>query len=107
MKEFLSEAIGNKVQQSLERFAGADALFGQPVKMGGGEIIPVGKVIVRTGSQAEGEGGGDAGGGARLKQMAKGSGGGVAQASVQVEIVPVGFIKDGADGPVFVAIDGE
>ncbi|MGM0563961.1 MAG: hypothetical protein ACQES2_06490 [Pseudomonadota bacterium] len=103
MKEFLSEAIGNKVQQSLERFAGADALFGQPVKMGGGEIIPVGKVIVRTGSQAEGEGGGDA----RLKQMAKGSGGGVAQASVQVEIVPVGFIKDGADGPVFVAIDGE
>ena len=105
MKDLLSDAVAKKLNATLEAVGGVRALYGDPVTFNGEEIIPVARVSITLGADAEGSGGGDSGASARLNSMAKGGGGGKAKASTRVDIEPVGFLRAGADGPVFVPLD--
>lgn len=103
MKDMIKDAIAKKLSTTMESIGGANALYGDPVTFNGEEIIPVARVTVVLGADAVGSGGGNAGL-SSLTNRAKGSGGGDAEASVRVNIEPVGFLKSTPNGPVFCAI---
>ena len=107
MKDWLSDAIREKVSATLESTGGMRAVYGDPVSLNGEEIVPVGRVTITLGADATGSGGGDSGVGAggKLSSMAKGSGGGDAAASVRIDVEPVGFVRSTANGPEFQAIE--
>lgn len=101
MKDMLSESIQKKLTETLESTGGAKALFGDPVTLNGQEVVPVARVSVVLGADAEGSGGGDSG---ALAGLAKGGGGGNAGASVRVDVEPVGYLRAGDKGPQFVLL---
>lgn len=104
MKDMLSNAISEKVSAALESTGGIQSLYGDPVTVGGEEIVPVGRISIQLGAAAEGSGSGDSGAAARLTGKAKGGGGGSADASVRIEIEPLGFVRTTANGPEFVGL---
>ena len=101
MKDLITDAISKKLAATLEAIGGARALYGDPISFNGEQIIPVARVAVVLSAAADGAGGGDAGLTGGIRNMAKGGGGGKADASIQVSIEPLGFLRAGADGPVF------
>lgn len=94
-----------KVTAALESTGGIQSLYGDPITVGGDEIVPVGRISVHLGAAAEGGGSGDSSAAARLTGKAKGGGGGNADASVRIDIEPLGFIHNTTDGPAFVRLD--
>lgn len=97
------DALGGKLATTLEGLGGARAVYGDPIPFGDEQIVPVARIEVALSAGADGSGGGNAGV-AGLAQRAKGSGGGSAEAAVAVRIEPIGFLRLGPDGPVFVAL---
>ena len=106
MKDLITDAISKKLAATLESLGGAKALYGDPIDFNGEQIIPVARVSVTLAAGADGAGGGNAGVTAGITNMAKGGGGGKADASVQVVIEPVGYLRSTADGPVFCPLGG-
>lgn len=104
MKDLITDAITRKFTATLESVGGAKALYGDPIDFNGEQIIPVARVTVTLGAGAEGSGGGNAGLTGGIAHLAKGGGGGTAEASVKVAIEPVGFLRATAQGPVFVPL---
>jgi uncharacterized spore protein YtfJ len=104
MKDLITDAISKKLSATLESVGGARALYGDPIMFNGEQIVPVAKVTVLLSAGADGSGGGNAGLTGGITNMAKGGGGGKADASVQVSIEPVGFLRATADGPRFVSL---
>ena len=103
MKDAITEAINSKLSGTLEGLGGAGAIYGDPITLGGEELIPVARIRVRLSSAADGGGGGDSGAG--LSAMAKGTGGGKADAGMEVDIEPVGVIRSTDQGPELVSLD--
>lgn len=101
MKDMITEAISKKLSATLESVGGAKALYGEPIKFNGEEIVPVARVTVVLGAAAEGQGGGNAGLKGAISNAAKGGGGGNADASVKVEIEPLGYLRATENGPQF------
>lgn len=107
MKELFTDAISKKLSATLESVGGAKAVFGDPVVFNGEQLVPVARIVVKLSAGAEGSGGGNAGAGlgGGLANLAKGGGGGNAEAGVQVTIEPVGFLRQSADGPIYIPLD--
>jgi|SRR5690554_7353067 len=101
MKDMLTDAISKKLSGTLEALGGAKALYGEPIEFNGEQIIPVARVMVSLAAGADGSGGGNAGLTGSITNMAKGGGGGKADASVNVTIEPVGYLRSTPQGPVF------
>ncbi|MEE4250985.1 MAG: hypothetical protein V2I38_10375 [Alcanivoracaceae bacterium] len=101
MKDLITDAIRNKLAATLESVGGAKALYGDPIDFNGEQIIPVARVMVSLAAGADGSGGGNAGLAGSVTNMAKGGGGGKADASVNVTIEPVGYLRSTPQGPVF------
>src|SRR5690554_5975313 len=104
MKDMLTDAISKKLSGTLEALGGAKALYGEPIEFNGEQIIPVARIMVSLAAGADGSGGGNAGLTGGITNMAKGGGGGKADASVQISIEPVGFLRTTAEGPRFVPL---
>lgn len=104
MKDILTDAIAKKFSATLESVGGAKALYGDPIRFNGEEIVPVARVTVTLAAGADGSGGGNAGLTGSITNMAKGGGGGNAEASVKVAIEPVGYLRATTQGPVFVPL---
>ena len=104
MKDLISDAISKKLAGTLDAIGGARALYGDPISFNGEQIVPVARVSVILSAGAEGAGSGNSGIGGSLAGLAKGGGGGSADAGIRVVIEPVGFLRPGADGPVFCAL---
>lgn len=104
MKELLTEALNRKLAATLESLGGARALYGDPIRFGGEEIVPVARILVSLSAGAEGSGGGNAGLTGAVSNLARGGGGGNAEAGIRVSIEPVGYLRAGPDGPVFCAL---
>ena len=102
MKDKLGDSIGQKISGALKETGGARVLFGDPVRLDGMDVVPVGRVTVVLGADAEGSGGGDA---AALAALAKGGGGGNAGASMRIEVEPTGYLYIGENGPDFVSLE--
>jgi len=101
MKDLITDAISKKLSATLESIGGARALYGDPITFNGEQIVPVARVTVLLSAGADGSGAGNAGLTGGITNMAKGGGGGKADASVQVSIEPIGFLRATGDGPVF------
>ena len=106
MKDLITDAISKKLAVTLESIGGAKALYGDPIDFNGEQIIPVARVTVTLAAGADGSGGGNAGLTGSITNMAKGGGGGKADASVNVSIEPVGWLRSTPAGPVFCPIEG-
>ena len=92
----LSDNLAASITKSIESLGGARAVFGEPIKAGDTQIIPVARIRA---SAAEGQGGGDiaqSGGTRLLGQKLGGGGGGKAGAGVTIDIEPVGYIENAA-----------
>ncbi len=105
MKDFLTDALTQKLAATLESVGGARALFGDPIPFNGETIIPVGRVTVQLSATAEGSGGGQSGL-SGLSVLPKGGGGGTAGAGVKVTVEPVGYLRSTPSGPQYVALPG-
>jgi uncharacterized spore protein YtfJ len=105
MKDLITDAISKKLATTLESIGGAKALYGDPIDFNGEKIIPVARITVTLAAGADGSGGGNAGLTGGITNMAKGGGGGKADASISVRIEPVGYLRSSKDGPVFCPID--
>jgi uncharacterized spore protein YtfJ len=99
------EAIAAQIAQTIQKEANINAIFGEPKQLDQHTIIPVARIKVAFG--------GGAGSGSGLTPRKKdeapesvssasaiGGGGGL-----EIEVQPLGFIRDGADGPTFIAIE--
>jgi len=106
MKDLITDAISKKLAATLESIGGAKALYGDPIDFNGEQIIPVARITISLAAGADGSGGGNAGLTGSITNMAKGGGGGKADASVNVSIEPVGWLRSTAAGPVFCPIEG-
>lgn len=107
MKDLITDAISKKLGATLEAIGGARALYGEPIEFNGEQIVPVARITVALAAGADGSGGGNTGLGGGISNMAKGAGGGKADASVQVSIEPLGYLRQGSDGPVFCLLAGD
>lgn len=105
MKDLITEAIQKKLGATLESVGGASALFGDPITFNGEDIVPVARIVIQLNADADGQGGGDAGLTGGIRNMAKGSGGGKAGAGIQVTLEPVGFVRQGQDGPEYRSLE--
>ncbi len=105
MKDLITDAISKKLATTLESVGGARALYGDPIDFNGEQIIPVARVTVSLAAGADGSGSGNAGLTGGISNLAKGGGGGKADASVNVIIEPIGYLRSTTDGPVFCPID--
>lgn len=95
----LSDNLAASITKSIESLGGARAVFGEPIKAGDTQIIPVARIRIQLASAAEGQGGGDiaqSGGTRLLGQKLGGGGGGKAGAGVTIDIEPVGYIENAA-----------
>ena len=63
--------------------------------------MPVARIVVALSAGAEGSGGGNTGLTGAVGSLARGGGGGNAEAGIRVSIEPVGFLRATAGGPVF------
>jgi uncharacterized spore protein YtfJ len=94
-KEMMRE-LADRIQKT----ANVRAVFGEPMGQGADVVIPVAKVKVRGGGGGgSGEEPGDEQEGGRRKGRGKGMGLGM-----NVATTPVGYIKMGRQGPVFVPV---
>lgn len=105
MKDLITDAISKKLAATLESIGGAKALYGDPIDFNGEQIIPVARITVTLAAGADGSSGGNAGLTGSITNMAKGGGGGKADASVNVSIEPVGYLRSTSAGPVFCQIE--
>lgn len=105
MKDLITDAISKKLAATLESIGGAKALYGDPIDFNGEQIIPVARITVTLAAGADGSGGGNAGLTGSVTNMAKGGGGGKADASVNVSIEPVGYLRSTSAGPAFCPIE--
>lgn len=105
MKDVISDAIRRKVSSAIEATGGVKAVYGDPVKLNGEEVIPVARITITLGAAASGGGSGDSGASAKLSSMAKGGGRGDADASVRIHIEPIGFLRSTDQGPEFCSLD--
>ena len=106
MKDLITDAISKKLATTLESIGGAKALYGEPIDFNGEKIVPVARITVMLAAGADGSGGGNTGLTGGITNMAKGGGGGKADASVNVSIEPVGYLRGTSAGPVFCPIEG-
>lgn len=100
------EAIAAQIAQTIQKEANINAIFGEPKQLDQHTIIPVARIRVAFGGGA-GSGSGPA---PAKKQDAAEASVGTAAAiggggGLEIEVQPLGFIRDGADGATFVAID--
>ena len=107
MKDLLTDALQKKVSAALSATGGVNALYGEPVKIGNDEVVPVGRIAIELSANAQGGGSGKTGVAALSKLSAAPSGGGEGDAAAGVRIViePVGYLRAGANGPEFVRLD--
>jgi uncharacterized spore protein YtfJ len=98
-------ALAHEIAQGIESEANVKTIFGEPIKLDGHVIVPVATISLSFG------GGGAAANAGRLAKAANevanrvipgGFGGGGA---VQLNIRPVGFIRDGKDSVEFSPIE--
>lgn len=101
------EAIATQIAQVIQKEANVNAIFGEPKKIDEHTIIPVARVRVALGGGAGGGAGpvpakSDGEPAPGLLGTAKATGGG---GGLDIEVQPLGFIRDGAEGATFVAIE--
>ena len=103
MKDIISEALGRQVAMALDASGGVRALYGEPISYGDEEIVPIGRITLELGANAEGSGGGKSG----LASLGRssGGGGGTAAAGVRVHIEPLGFLRQHEGELVFVPLE--
>jgi uncharacterized spore protein YtfJ len=102
------EDIAAKVAETIQKEANINAIFGEPKKLDEHTIVPVARVEISMGGGGGGgkgpapkqEDDGEEGGGTVGVIGGTGGGGGL-----DIEVRPLGFIRDTADGAEFVAID--
>ena len=100
------ETIAAQLAQTIQKEANINAIFGEPKQLDQHTIIPVGRVRVTFG------GGAGSGSGLAPAKKSEGAEAGASTASaiaggggLDIEVQPLGFIRDGAEGAVFVSID--
>lgn len=99
------EAVAAQLAQTIQKEANINAIFGEPKQLDQHTIIPVARIKV-TLAGAGGGGKGPAPGGAEGGDAPSGTAGGTGGGGgMDIEVQPIGFIRDGADGAEFVAID--
>ena len=96
------EAIATQLTQVIQKEANIKAIFGEPMKLDEHTIIPVARVKITLG------GGGGSGTGP-TPTPGKTDEVGIAGASaggggLDIDVQPLGFIRDGAEGATFIAI---
>jgi len=107
MKDLLTDALSKKVASALAATGGVNALYGDPVRVGDEEIVPVGRITLELAATADADGsGGGKAGLAKLGTLPSGGGGGKAgaNAGVRVLVEPMGYLRSGSQGPEFVAL---
>jgi uncharacterized spore protein YtfJ len=97
------EAIATQLTQVIQKEANIKAIFGEPTKLDEHTIIPVARVKITLG------GGGGSGSGSTPTPGKDGDELGTALASaggggLGIDVQPLGFIRDGAEGATFIAI---
>ncbi len=91
------EAVITQVAQTIQKEANISAVFGEPKKLDEHTIIPVARVKITISA------GGGMGSGPETTKAGGAGGGG----ALLVEVEPIGFIRDGAEGPMFKSIAPE
>jgi uncharacterized spore protein YtfJ len=100
------EAIATQLTQVIQKEANIKAIFGEPIKLDEHTIIPVARVRITLGggggsgtgsTPTPGKNDGEAG---MLGTAGASAGGG----GLDIDVAPLGFIRDGAEGPTFIAI---
>lgn len=104
MKDLITDALQKKLEATLAATGGVKALYGDPMTVDGKTIVPVARIRLVLQANAEGEGGGRSALKNPLSSGAKGGGGGIAGAGVEIVIEPAGFLSPDGDTLRFNAI---
>jgi uncharacterized spore protein YtfJ len=98
------EAVANALAQTIQKEANINAIFGEPKKLDNHTIIPVARIRVTLGAgAANASGPGKVASAAESVAVAIGGMGG--GGGLELDVHPLGFIRDSDDGPTWVAID--
>lgn len=89
--EVLQDAVARKLGIMMDALGGARALYGEPVRLNGEEIIPVARISIELGVDP----------GRPVVSVGRGA----REAPLRVVIESVGFLQSGPDGPVFCATE--
>lgn len=116
------EAITTQIAQTVQKEANINAIFGEPKKLDEHTIMPVARIKITLGAggggangaaptaaregQVKAEEGGENGASMSGKKGKKGKKGRAALGGgIEIELQPLGFVRDANDGAEFVAIE--
>lgn len=91
-EEVLQDAVARKLGIMMDALGGARALYGEPVKLNGEEIIPVARISIELGADT-------------ARPVMSVGRRPAPEAPLRVVIESVGFLQSGPDGPVFCATE--
>ena len=107
MKNYL-ETIKNATEQ-IKELKDLNSVFGKPIQLGETTIIPVNRINISISGEGKGKGAGEGAGNESaaknitglVKGKGAGSGAGSGAGNINIEIIPVGFLYEKDNVPVF------